>query len=166
MALIEKNVILIFQIVIISSSRKNSHWPMLQNSLDYKSILVRVMVWCRQATNHCLSQCWPRLVSPYGVTMPEWSRFSTRVLFCQQRLTKSDWMYGIAPYWQPYNNRVECNYPGVTTLPCLEVGHGWLILSHINILWWLLHALFQVNFMLVRGAPGKPICISFPGITT
>ena len=26
---------------------------------DDKSTLVQVMAWCRQATSHCLSQCWP-----------------------------------------------------------------------------------------------------------
>ena len=30
------------------------------------------MAWCRQATSHYLSQCWPRSVSPYGVTRPQW----------------------------------------------------------------------------------------------
>ena len=39
---------------------------------DNKSILVQVMVWCRQATNHYLSQCWPRFMSPYGVIRPQW----------------------------------------------------------------------------------------------
>ena len=34
---------------------------------DDKSTLVYVMDWCGQATNHCLSKCWPRFVSPYGV---------------------------------------------------------------------------------------------------
>ena len=29
------------------------------------------MAWCRQATRHCLSQCWPRFMSPYGVTRPQ-----------------------------------------------------------------------------------------------
>ena len=24
--------------------------------------------WCHQATSHCLSQCWPSFMSPYGVT--------------------------------------------------------------------------------------------------
>ena len=37
---------------------------------DDKSILVQVMAWCRQPTNHYLSQCWPRSMSPYGVTRP------------------------------------------------------------------------------------------------
>ena len=38
---------------------------------DDKSTLVQVMAWCRQATSHYLSQCWPRSVSAYGVTRPQ-----------------------------------------------------------------------------------------------
>ena len=30
------------------------------------------MTWCRQATSHYLSQCWPRSMWPYGVTRPQW----------------------------------------------------------------------------------------------
>ena len=44
-------------------------------SLDFTddgSTLVQVMAWCRQATRHCLSQCWPTSLSPYGVTRPQW----------------------------------------------------------------------------------------------
>ena len=29
------------------------------------------MVWCRQAINHYLSQCWLSFMSPYGVTRPQ-----------------------------------------------------------------------------------------------
>ena len=39
---------------------------------DDKSTLVQVMVWCRQATSHYLCQCWPRYMSTYGVTRPQW----------------------------------------------------------------------------------------------
>ena len=42
-------------------------------SLDFtddQSILVQLMAWCCQATNHYLSQCWPRSLLPYGVTRP------------------------------------------------------------------------------------------------
>ena len=42
---------------------------------DDKSTLVQVMAWCRQATSHYLSQCWPRSLSPYGVTRPQWIKF-------------------------------------------------------------------------------------------
>ena len=37
-----------------------------------RSTLVQVMAWCRQATRHYLSQCWPRSLSPYGVTRAQW----------------------------------------------------------------------------------------------
>ena len=39
---------------------------------DDKSTLVQVMAWCRQATSHYLSQCWPRFMSPCCVTRPQW----------------------------------------------------------------------------------------------
>ena len=39
---------------------------------DDKSTLVQVMAWCRQATSHYLRQCWPRSLSPCGVTRPQW----------------------------------------------------------------------------------------------
>ena len=39
---------------------------------DDKSTLVQVMAWCRQATSHYLSQCWPRSMSPNGVTGSQW----------------------------------------------------------------------------------------------
>ena len=34
------------------------------------------MAWCRQATSHYLSQCWPSSMSPYGVTRPQWVKGS------------------------------------------------------------------------------------------
>ena len=39
---------------------------------DDKSTMVQVTAWCRQATSHYLSQCWPRSLLPYGVTRPQW----------------------------------------------------------------------------------------------
>ena len=39
---------------------------------DEKPTLVQVMAWCRQATSHCLNQCWPKSMSPHGVTRPQW----------------------------------------------------------------------------------------------
>ena len=37
---------------------------MPQNLTNEKSALVQVMTWCDQATNHYLSQCWPRSMLP------------------------------------------------------------------------------------------------------
>ena len=45
---------------------------MPQDVTDDKSTLVPVMAWCRQATSHYLSLCWPRSMSPYGVIRPQW----------------------------------------------------------------------------------------------
>ena len=40
--------------------------------IDDQSTLVQIMAWCRQATSHYLSQCWPTAMSPNGVTRPQW----------------------------------------------------------------------------------------------
>ena len=53
-------------------------------SLDFtddQSTLVEVMAWCRQATSHYLSQCWPRSLSPYGVTRPQWGNIFWWIIF-------------------------------------------------------------------------------------
>ena len=36
---------------------------------DDISTLVEVMAWCCKATSHCLSQCCPRSMLPYGITV-------------------------------------------------------------------------------------------------
>ena len=49
----------------------NLRWTALDLP-DNKSTLVQVMAWCHQATSHYLSRCWPRPMSPYGVTRAQW----------------------------------------------------------------------------------------------
>ena len=44
---------------------------------DDKSTLVQVMALYHQATSHHLSQCWPRSVSLYSVTRPQWVNASS-----------------------------------------------------------------------------------------
>ena len=54
-------------------------------SLDFtddQSTLVQVMAWCRKATSHYLSQCWPRPMSSYGVTRPQWVNGNNIVSKC------------------------------------------------------------------------------------
>ena len=69
-----KNVIfnLGLLISIFRSSHDNALWWMPYDLSDDKSILVQLMAWCRQATSHYLSQCWPRSMSPNGVTRRQW----------------------------------------------------------------------------------------------
>ena len=70
-----------FRLVIFKLTLVNGGWG-ISNEIalrcmplditDDKSTLVQVMAWCRQATNHYLSQCWPISLSPNGVTRPQW----------------------------------------------------------------------------------------------
>ena len=67
---------LIFQIISVIdgwgiSCELALRW-MSRDLTDDKSTLVLVMAWCHQATSHYLSQCWPRSLSPYDVTRPQW----------------------------------------------------------------------------------------------
>ena len=52
-----------------TSSTDNAPRWMPWDLTDDKSTLVQVMAWCHQT---CLSQCWPRSKSTYGVTRPQW----------------------------------------------------------------------------------------------
>ena len=46
-------------------------WIWLDLTYD-ESTLVQVMAWCHQAASHYLSRCWPRSMSPYGITRSQW----------------------------------------------------------------------------------------------
>ena len=66
---------LIFQIISVIdgwviSCELALRWMSLDLT-DDKSTLVQVMAWCHQATSHYLNQCWPRSLSPYGITRPQ-----------------------------------------------------------------------------------------------
>ena len=63
---------LVLLISISTSSYDNKLRWMSWDLSEGKSTLVQVMAWCRQATSHYLSQCWPRSVSPYGITRAQW----------------------------------------------------------------------------------------------
>ena len=62
------------QILLIDGWGISCEIGLIWMSLDFtddQSTLVQVMAWCCQASSHYLSQCWPRSLSPYGVTRPE-----------------------------------------------------------------------------------------------
>ena len=56
---------------------------------DGKPTLVQVMAWCRQGISRCLSQCWPRFLSPYGVIVGIDHVFSSGAVV--GRATMLDW---------------------------------------------------------------------------
>ena len=71
----EYRYIIFKQILVIDGWGISCECALIWMSLDFtddQSTLIQVMAWCRQATSHCLSQCWPRSLLPYGVTRPQW----------------------------------------------------------------------------------------------
>ena len=60
------------------------NYPINMNVTDFtddQSTLVQLMDRCHQATSHYLSQCWPRSLSPYGVTRPQCVNSKKRTCF-------------------------------------------------------------------------------------
>ena len=62
----------IFMLILVIGSWDIFSEIALKGLTDDKSTLGQVMAWCRQATSHYLSQCWPRSMLPNGVTRPQW----------------------------------------------------------------------------------------------
>ena len=89
------------QILVIDGWGICCEIALLWISLDFtddQSTLVQVKTWCRQATSHYLSQCWPRSLLPYGVTRPQWVKgLALEVIFiccvCQ-------WSYSTGCLWE------------------------------------------------------------------
>ena len=58
------------------------------------------MAWCCQAASHNHSHCWPRSLSPYGITRPQWVH-----IFCLNQITSKDlftscwWMMSYLTHW-------------------------------------------------------------------
>ena len=74
-----KYYVIFKQILVIDGWGISCEIVLIWMSLDFtddQSTLVQVMAWCRQAASHYLSQCWPRSLSPYGVTRPQWVNIS------------------------------------------------------------------------------------------
>ena len=62
------------------------------------------MAWCRQATSHYLSQCWPRPLSPYGITRPECDNIDFFFFFFSLQIIDLD------PYWVPSTEEEYLHY--------------------------------------------------------
>ena len=62
------------EVSLVKLPSGDCHWTSLMTSQHWQ-----VMACCRQATSHYLNQCWPRSVSPYGVTRPQWVKKKTMI---------------------------------------------------------------------------------------
>ena len=77
-------------------------------SLDFtdgKSILVKVMAWCHQATSRYLSQCWSRFMSPYGITSP--GRFNA-LKWRSDCVSDLTWPPGWWLFWGVFQQKFLC----------------------------------------------------------
>ena len=67
--------VIVKRIFVIDGCGISCENALIRMSLDFtndQSTLLQVMAWCHQAASHYLSQCWPRSLSPYGFTRPQW----------------------------------------------------------------------------------------------
>ena len=70
------------QILVIDGWAISCEITLIWMPLDFtddQSTLVQVMAWCRQATSHYLSQCWPISLLPHGVTRPQWVNWMKQI---------------------------------------------------------------------------------------
>ena len=77
------------RIIVIDGWGISCEIALIWMSLDFtddQSALVQVMAWCRQATSHYLSQCWPKSLLLYGVTRPEWVNWCYWISFTRYSL--------------------------------------------------------------------------------
>ena len=91
--------VIVKQILVIDERSISCEIALIWMSLDFsddQSTLVQVMAWCRQATSHYLSQCWPRFMLPYGITRPQWVNI----------LSEGWWggknMFSLIKHWGPF----------------------------------------------------------------
>ena len=105
---------------------------------DNKSTLVQVMVWCRQATNPYLSQCWPRFMSPYGVTRHQWVKYIRKTLVvavqCYGHLPHMGLPMRLSAYlWSIYSIQGSMEFSWPVIVQChnhLPIFHIWTKLAH------------------------------------
>ena len=66
--------IVTLEVKLLNYNLEQFLWILLLRECHRSSLstLVEVMAWCHQAPSHYLSQCWPRLMSPYDVNRPQW----------------------------------------------------------------------------------------------
>ena len=95
------------QILVIDGGGICCEIALIWMSLDFtddQSTLVQVMAWCQQATSHYLSQCWPRSLTPSGITRPQWVKAWTKwsaffwqhsqMYFLECKISYFEWNFG------------------------------------------------------------------------
>ena len=115
---------------VIVCNELNKPWLLSRKSIFnlLSSILFQVMAWCRQATSHYLSQCWPRSMSPYGVIRPQWLKFSICLQMSNSNV-KIDRLY--LTYWSIGTEPLVT--PIMITVNQSTVWDHWRCICYLNI---------------------------------
>ena len=127
---------------IFKSSYDNVLRWMPQNLTDDKSTLVQVMPWCRQATSHYLNQCWPRSLTPYGVTRPQWiKKFAQWIKWISKEIFQKASSSNLYSYMFPpcilsllsiFYCRWPCFFSMKTNSHCSNGKCTWRTWSHLH----------------------------------
>ena len=132
-------------------------WLLLDLTGD-KSTLVQVMAWCRQATSHYLSQCWPRSMSPYGTTRLQWVNFISIIninimMLFQGNRWISKQSSSTPPNTSHYQNRKTPRYRHMdTALRLTNCYVGYLRVCETKNSF--VHAFSKIELILTRIEPG------------
>ena len=103
------------------------------------------MAWCRQATNHYLSQCWPRSLLPYDVTRPQWVNTMN-----SQRIWSNKLWYNSTVMWNISHKCVNSQKTPHNSPSRVRVSYmGCLLL----VFWRKLVVLLKILYLLYTSSP-------------
>ena len=132
---------LIFQIISVIGGWDIScelalRWMSLDLT-DDKSTLVQVMAWCRQATSHYLSQCWPRSLCKWKVQLYFASVFHCNLM--QVVEIQFDSLWPSDAVWLHRSESTLAHQWGLVTITWRQFH--WRYLSHqsLKLAWKIIH---------------------------
>ena len=118
-------------------------WNRPNMNVTGQSTLVQVMAWCRQATSHYLSQCWPRSLSPYGVTRPLTTLGSC--IICLVSLCLMKYLVSFQCLTESFDMFINVVYIAVVIMGASkgfkdrnwqhDIAASWALCSHVALNW-------------------------------
>ena len=121
---------------------------------DDTSTLVQVMAWCRQATRHYMSQCWPRFMSPYGVTRPQWVKVLRRRLSNMNAIQRRQQTKPNTSLTDKQTTEVL-----IAPKPCTDESLLLLIFNNFRYFWLSYNKYYAFVYSVVAPYPMTHICL-------
>ena len=112
---------------------------------DGKSTLVQLMACCLMTSSHYLNQCWPRSMSPYVTSKPQWVKRELMALVRNRNLVRwytIPWFNSASALLHSLNLVTVGLSVGYETWPMIGWCYwlsDWSILIWITIWHWILH---------------------------